>query len=129
MVLLDAPAHGIVEGEAYLGRGEVLLGRLAEPVDGLCIVALNSIAALIAETKTILCLGITLLGGLGKPVVGLLIVACYAKAIGITCSKGGLCFGMSKLGSLLEVRDGASEIGIVSLLPVFIKDMGDSLTI
>ena len=72
-----------MEGEAYLGFGEVLLGRLAEPVGGLCIVALNSIAALIAETKTLLCLGIALLGSLGKPVEGLLIVACYAIAIGI----------------------------------------------
>ena len=115
-----------MEGEAYLGFGVVLLGRLAEPVDGLCIVALNSIAALIAETKTILCLGITLLGGLGKPVVGLLIVARYTRAIGIACSKGGLCFGMSKLGSLLEVRDGTGKVGIGFLVPVIIEDVGDA---
>ena len=115
-----------MEGEAYLSRGEVLLGRLAEPVDGLCIVALNSIAALIAETKTILCLGITLLGGLGKPVVGLLIVACYARAIGIACSKGGLCFDMPQLGSLLEVGDGTGKVGIGLLVPVFVEDIGDA---
>ena len=83
-----------MEGEAYLGLGVVLLGRLAKPVDGLCIVALNGIATLIAEAKTILCLGSALLGSLGKPVVGLLVIARYTITIGMACPKGGLRFDM-----------------------------------
>jgi hypothetical protein len=67
VILVDAPALLVHQGEVILGVGVALLGRLAVPGDRLRVILVDAPALLVHQGEVILGVGVALLGRLAVP--------------------------------------------------------------
>ena len=102
VVLVAALGVHVDPAEGVLGRGEALVGRAGEPVDGLVFALRHASAVGIEVGEVVLGRGEALLGSLGKPLAGQHEVAAYALAHGKGLAVLVLAARIALLGSRLE---------------------------